>query len=433
MPGEGQDRNAGPVSHTAPDPFSIFVSAHRRHLPATRGKRFNSGEHVWLGGAGAERARQVVGHTLGVRLREDLFTSIARRFSREPLQYGEIVALSGDFYESAEQLFEEKPSAFPLLSGQADLDGLRVAFAEELDWIEDREKRRIARPYPDENIRFAWSAKSYVELALRNVDHFGWHNVRAYVRHHREALRLAAEARGAENETFRRALYTNAFADHFLTDGFAAGHVRVPRAEIRAWAQERGLNDKIGGSLSKILHDQDGHVDLSSLHGVVDESTRAPEDGLAVEDSKGVRWLTRCDGQLFLGPEDSVTVQRPILAVTASVMELLYAWLRGELPRGVYDATTFVPFPRTDAAPLSTKFSADMSEDERAALWKSVAWYSKIPWIGGVIREHLDELLQVLPDLMAQLRARVVADVATDRESIERMAPRYVTAFAQIA
>lgn len=32
-------------------------------------------------------------------------------------------------------------------------------------------------------------------------------------------------------ETFRWALFTNAFADHFLTDAFAAGHVRVPRAE----------------------------------------------------------------------------------------------------------------------------------------------------------------------------------------------------------
>lgn len=102
------------------------------------------------------------------------------------------------------------------------------------------------------------------------------------------------------NETFRRALYTNAFADHFLTDAFAAGHIRVPRAEIRNWAEARGLGDKIAGALSKLLHDQDGHIDLESLHGPVDENDGRPEDGLLVQDSTGTSWSTRCDGQLFL-------------------------------------------------------------------------------------------------------------------------------------
>jgi hypothetical protein len=414
------------------DPFALFVEGHRRGM-SRRGPRFNSGEHVWLGGAGAERARAEVSQLLGVEVGPALFTSIRRRLALEPLQYGEIVALSGDFYESPEDLFDEKPSRFPLLCGQADIDGLRKGFAAELDWIEARQHGLANRAYPDETLRFAWSAKSYLELALRNVDHFGWHNVRAYVRHHEEALRLAASARGAEDERWRRALCVNAFADHFLTDGFAAGHVRVPRAEIRAWAEARGLSDKVSGSLSKILHDQDGHVDAGSLHGVVDENARAEDDGLAVEDSTGTRWFTRCDGQLFLGPERSPSVERPTLAVAASVKELLLAWLRNERPRGVFEATRYVPFPRADTPPLSAKFAASMSEDDRTALWKSVSWYAKIPWLAGLERAHLDALIEALPGLMERFRGQVAADVAGDPAAIARIAPPYVEAYSRVA
>ncbi|HEY1694681.1 MAG TPA: hypothetical protein VGG39_21065 [Polyangiaceae bacterium] len=430
---EEGDRTTGREGMTQQaDPFAVFVQGHRRGM-SRRGPRFNSGEHVWLGGAGAERARVEVSQLLGVEIQDEVFTSIRRRVARESLQYGELVALSGDFYESPGDLFDEKPSPFPLLSGQTDIDGLRKGFAVELDWIEAREHAVASRPYPDETLRFAWSAKSYLELALRNVDHFGWHNVRAYVRHHEEALRLAASARGADDETWRRALCMNAFADHFLTDGFAAGHVRVPRAEICAWAEARGLNDKVSGSLSKILHDQDGHVDTGSLHGVVDESRRPADDGLAVEDSTGARWFTRCDGQLFLGPERLPAVERPTLAVAASVEELLLAWLRSEHPRGVFEATKYVPFPRDDTPALSAKFGASMSEAERTALWKSVSWYAKIPWLAGLEREHLDALLEALPGLMDRFRGQVAADIAGDPAGIARIAPRYVQAYARLA
>jgi hypothetical protein len=423
---------AGNIERVA-DPFSVFLAVHRRNLPPTRGKRFNSGEHVWLGGAGAERAREEVQQALGVPLRDDLFTSIRRRVAREELQYGEIVALSGDFYESPEALFEEKPAALPWFSGQANISGLRDVFNEELRWIEDSQHGRAKVSYPEDNIRMAWSAKSYVELALRNVDHFGWHNMRAYVRHHGEALRLAAAARGQDDETFRRALYTNAFADHFLTDGFAAGHIRVPRAEILAWAERNGLNDKVAGALSKVLHDQDGHVDVRCLHGVDDENARSPDDGLGVQDSTSTKWFARCDGQLFLQSPGSVAVDRAVAAVTASVGELLFAWLRGEQPRTLFEATRYVPFPRPDLPSLSEKFSASMLGAERDMLWRSVAWYSKIPWISGLSRRHLDDLLEALPDLMKNFREQVAADVVREPESIARIAPPYVAAYACLA
>src|SRR6266542_20322 len=220
---------------------SVDPLAHlRRSDPASRTRTaralqpFASGELVWLGNGGAaEACRQA--RAAGMDVSDATFASITRLAGKNTFSYGELVALSGDFYGSPSELYEEKPSSFPWLWESNDLSDLRESFEKELAWIRDRERGRGTLAYPDENVRMAWNAKSYVELALRNVDHFGWHNMVAYCRHHAGALQLAAHADGKDGEPWRRAIVYNAFADHFLSDGFAAGHVRVPRAEIRAW------------------------------------------------------------------------------------------------------------------------------------------------------------------------------------------------------
>jgi hypothetical protein len=416
------------------DPLTAFLDIHRRRLSATRGgKRFNAGEHAWLAGQGAALAVARARDEHGVRVDEALFTSIRRAHGREELHYGELVALSGDFYESPEALFDEKPAPLPWLWEGNDLSDLRAIFARELEWIEARAHGRGPVPYPDENIRLAWNAKAYVELALRNTDHFGWHNIRAYVRYHAEALRLAASARGRSDETFRRSLYTSAFADHFLTDAFAAGHIRVPRAEIRVWAEQQGLGEKIAGALSKLLHDQDGHLDLGQLHGVSDEN-QASGGGLPVQDSTGVRWSTRCDGQLFLyDGAGSKAVERAIEAVSASVVEVLLAWQRGELPRGIYAATTMAPFPQPGAIKLLEKFPGNLPDADLSRLWSGIEWYSKIPWIAGLEREHIRALFSALPEIMERFRANVATTADVDPELRARVAAGYLAAYRAVA
>ncbi len=409
---------------------------HRAALPAARAtKRFNSGEHAWIASLGAERACDELLRTRNIRVDKDVLSSIRRAHGREQFQYGELVALSGDFYETPEDLFDEKPSPLPWLWEGNDLSDLRQLFAKELEWIEARAHGQGPTAYPSENVRFAWNAKSYLELALRNTDHFGWHNARAYCRHHAEALRLASRCGRQANDDFRRALCTNAFADHFLTDGFAAGHIRVPRAEIRAWAAGRGLNEKIAGALSKLLHDQDGHVDLQSLHGVTDENRRAGNDGLPVRDATGATWSTRCDGQLFLERDAAASpaVQRAAQAVTASVTELLLAWQRGELPTGVYAATCLLPFPQPGTPRLIDKFPAALPDPELDRLWESVGWYSKIPFLAGLQRPHVRDLLIALPGIMQQFRDNVAADAAAAPDVTARLAPEYVAAYRNIA
>jgi hypothetical protein len=343
---------------------------------------------------------------------------------------------SGDFYDSPRDLYEERPTRLPWLPRSNDLGALRDAFAVELAWIEARHDRRPgpSRLYPDTNIRMAWNAKAYVELALQNVDHFGWHNIERYCRHHAEALQLAYDAHGRDDETFRRALYTNAFADHFLTDAFSAGHIRVPRAEIIAWARSEGLSDRLAGALSKLLHDQDGHVDLDSLHDAT-EGQRSDNDGLLVRNARGKTWHARCDGQLFLDPGSAElpAVGAPVTAVAASVTELLLAWTRGELPKGVYRATEHVPFPHPTAPKLIEKFPANLLTAACEALHKSIAWYARLPWICGVEVDDIRRLFRALPDIMAHFRATVAAAADRDPLFATRVAPSYVAAFREIA
>jgi len=416
------------------DPLTVFVDAHRRGLPPSRGdKRFNAGEHAWLASQGAERAMKTVRERARIRLDVDLFSAIPRRDGRERLQYGELVALSGDFYETPDALFEEQPSPLPWLWQSNDLSDLRAIFDDELRWIEDRlNGRGGASPYPSDNIRLAWNAKSYVELALRNFDHFGWHNLCAYCKHHERAMELAASTNGRQNEDFRRALYINAFADHFLTDGFAAGHVRVPRVEICDWAAEQGHSDKVAGALSKLLHDQDGHA--RSLHAQQENiDCRESQDGLWVQNARGEAWYTYCDGQLFLeGAERSPAVERAVSAVEASVTEFLLAWQRRDLPRGVYAATEWVPFPHPGAQLLTEKFASDMPDSDLERLWSSIAWYAKVPWIAGIERHHLRSFLAALPQMMGRFREYIAA-AAEHPEISSRIDARYIEAYRGIA
>lgn len=397
----------------------------RRGLPEPR---FEAGEHQWLGLRGAQLACAALG------LPPTTFDKLQRRAGDVELSYGEIAALSGDFYASPEDLFDEKPAPIPWMYEQNDLSDLRKAFATELDWIK-RENRGANVGYPNNNIAFAWNAKSYVELALDNTDHFGWHNVLAYCRYHKKAIECALSARSEsiEDEGFRRALYYNGFADHFLTDGFAAGHIRVPRQQIRDWASKVGYNEKLAGLLSKLLHDQDGHVSTLHAHG---EGRLSSDEGLPVRNARGVDWSTRCDGQLFIVEEKSEAplIAEPVSAVTASLVELYTARREQRAPGGEYRALQYVPFPRPGSATLTEKFPAALAPERVEQLVKSVVWYLRLPWAKSTLGvPEVERLLQVLPELMQEFRGAVASDYARSAELQERLPRAYVEAFQNIA
>lgn len=411
------------------DPLALF-HRDRREMSVEARERFEAGEHAWLG----DRGFQMALTSFGRRVRYEDYRLISRRDRTEAFRYGELVALSGDFYASPGDLYYEKRAALPWLWEKNDLSDIRAGFAKELEAIKAQQKGRVE--YPDNNIAFWWNAKSYVELALDNNAHFGWHNLRTYCKHHKAAIELTLQARQLWNfdqrkarELWGQALFTNAFADHFLTDAFAAGHLRVPRQQIRAWALGRRWDEKLAGALSKLLHDQDGHLD--GVHG---EGHALNEgDGLRVRNSAGQEWHTRCDGQLFVEhQDDDLALTAPVEAVGRSVKELFRAHLDGERPAGGYAALELVPFPHPEAPGLAEKFTG-MPDAQRARLLEAVQWYVKIPYIGtGLEDQHLRALFAALPGLMAEFGRAVAADVAADPELTLRLPAPLIDAFKRV-
>jgi hypothetical protein len=151
----------------------------------------------------------------------------------------------------------------------------------------------------------AWrfkSNKSYYLLALENSAHFNPMSTQSWADFHGKAVDEAlAGARAEGLEAVRRlqlALQESAFADHFLHDSFAAGHMGFNRTASSAAA-------------AKSFHDT--------------WNAR----GRVVSDRNGDRWITFGDGLLNRpGSEDA---RRHVqTAATSSVRNVLRAFVFGE-------------------------------------------------------------------------------------------------------
>jgi len=426
----GLRRNKEAMPELDQDPFALHAQLRDGgQTPELKGK-FEGGEHMWLGSQGA---LLLAGTDTK---KQKLLRELRRPNDAAALSYGEIVALSGDFYGSPEELFLEKPARFPWWKGTNDLASLRKALSNELDWIQ-ADKRHTKAGYPDNTLTFLWTAKSYVELAEDNTAHFGWHNIKRYCECHAQAINYAiqADAQDDADPLWMRALFYNGFADHFLTDGFAAGHIRVPRQQIREWAPGRQYSGKLAGLLSKLLHDQDGHVHGWHAQG---EKPLDPKEGLPVENSKTAQWNARCDGQLFLAGCDLAdpTIREPVTAVAASLNEVFEARATKQAPAGEYAALKHVPFPRAGSPGLSDKYS-NAAPAYVEELLKRCKWYIKLTELKLVTDASLDldnvtTLFRALPELMASFRESVRRD-CQDAELRRRLPDPYVQAFQNIS
>ncbi len=155
----------------------------------------------------------------------------------------------------------------------------------------------------------------YLDLAEVNFDHFGAHAVVAYSAGHSVALQLAAGARG-DLEQLKLAYAMNAFADHFLSDLFSAGHLRTPRLELYREGEKSGKPGFVTlyNLLVKEMHDEDSWW------------------GLEVVNAVGHRWRTYGDMMLFT-TEGEKTRGRVIDAVQASADEIYQAFDTGVVPQ----------------------------------------------------------------------------------------------------
>eukprot|EP01013_Petalomonas_cantuscygni_P008298 TRINITY_DN21015_c0_g1_i1.p1 TRINITY_DN21015_c0_g1~~TRINITY_DN21015_c0_g1_i1.p1 ORF type:complete len:417 (+),score=50.78 TRINITY_DN21015_c0_g1_i1:97-1347(+) len=148
----------------------------------------------------------------------------------------------------------------------------------------------------------------YLSLAKTNWDHFrglGSYSTIAYTTGHIAAMSAAAGG----NLPLAYAL--DAFACHYLTDGFAAGHIRTPRKALHAAVSP----SSVGDLLSKYQHDEANAQSLSVSASVGDGSV----------------WNAYGDGHLFL-TANADNMKRVIAAAQSSVDEVFQAFQQSNSP-----------------------------------------------------------------------------------------------------
>lgn len=383
--------------------------------PATSETLFSAGEHKVLGDDGYRKACAESGACPAVLHRAD---------KKETFTYGELVAFSGDFYETPFEIYNERHSQSLIHPFAANTKRIKEAFAEEEAAMRQQMSNKDV-VYPDNNLGFFFAFPKYLELATRNTNHFGWQNMKFYVKYHAEALSMALKARALKNdakkvEQLTRALFLNAFADHFLTDAYATGHLRNPRAQALRWQEKNGYGKTAVDSLAKLLHDND-HL-LKTTHG----------PGLKVRNARGDAWHTRCDGELFtLAQKSDPQIAIPVDAIQLSVKEVLAAYSEGILPSGVYAATELVPYldPAEDA--LISVFN-DKVSDEQIELWlKSLGVISNFNRFIGLTPKLTRTFFAALPGIMQDFR-NDVAKESLDPELTLRLPAAYIEGFKNV-
>jgi hypothetical protein len=365
--------------------------------------KFGAGEHLTLGNNGyAEACRSF----------KICPESIPRADGKVSFRYGELVAFAGDFYGTSEAMDSDTDNgSYWTFFTQRNIQQTKALFAEEVADIQKQinsgklEDDRGNELYRDNNVGYTASfGYQYFELAADNVAHFGWHNIKQYVREHDKALDLAVQAhastdRKEKTALLRKALVTNAFADHFLTDSFASGHLRVPRSQGMEWGQANGRYKAALGAVAKILHDHDHRFETSG--------------GLKVMNSRGEAWKTRGDGELFVIPkgETPVYVTIPTEAVRISVTEVLDTYLTGKAPSGLFAAIELVPYIDPSESKLVDTFPATVSDKQLSELTADIGIVGTSAKAVGFNHALVREFFQVLPDLMKKFRTDVSVDL----------------------
>jgi hypothetical protein len=150
------------------------------------------------------------------------------------LTFGEVVALAGDYFGS----FEQMKTLAQTPDGRAKIRWTR--------WLAiDQYKNVPEPPLPDKDKKAI--EDGYYKLASANVTHFsaGGTAKPTYEDNHTQALLMAfqagsdaaqaASASGGGQYDLTAARTREAFAQHYLSDMFAGGHIRTERQAIKAW------------------------------------------------------------------------------------------------------------------------------------------------------------------------------------------------------
>ncbi|NWE44635.1 phospholipase [Pseudomonas gingeri] len=325
------------------------------HLPTAPGAaakgspqaRFEGGEHTAIGDSTLLRFARDAPAIPAWQVELHLSNGLA-------LTYGQVIALGGDFYGIADRPIADGgtpaerqarfTAAFNSLAvlpasreeAQKILQVMKSEITAANQAIRDGRQPHEAYDELGDTLSGEWNKITgggsfasplfplgrYLKLAASNWDHFGEWALLAYQAGHAVALQQAVVARqSGSDQDLELAYAMNAFADHFLTDLFSAGHLRVPRKQLA----DSVTPSDVGSLISRFMHDEDSKY------------------GLKVSNAKGERWNCYGDKRYFDTLDNSNRLQVK-QAVQQSVDEVFATFLSGVVvPPQAYAALRSVP------------------------------------------------------------------------------------------
>lgn len=449
---------------------------------------FDAGEHALIGDTAFEQAQ----NQFAALQIDNNITNL--EMSDVSYRYGQLVALSGDMYKSVEEI---SLSDAKLMNGffRRNRESLKKCVAQEIHAI------RHEQLYSGcDDVRLATKKIRYVTLAHDNFDHFAWHNIKKHIELHQQALWFAnlahlkcTKQQRKQNKTlcdknkdklntliaqpdyknklkskyrklpklfprkqfskryFRHlskqkmthlALFANSAADHYLSDAFSAGHLRVPRSQIDAfvsnYAKNANQNNKrfegsaVSGALTQFLHNNDGSL-----------------TGIEVINSLNQKFVVRSDKQLFAAlnsanmsgkVENNSQLAPPAAAVSQSLQEVFDVLKNGEqaMPKGVFTALNHVPYLASNKASNEATNEASNNTNNKAPslsnninalvkqkgsikqAMKTMSKEMQLVFKSNMVLDDIDDeqyfadFIAQLPQLMKDLRQQIATESAND-------------------
>ncbi len=381
-----------------------------RPLPPTRGPRYapewEGGEHTFIGNV-IELEFPSGGVVAGKRPLK-LANGLA-------LTYGQILALGGDFYGLPKTpICEDKNpptlflKAFETLSKGTKKETEEILAVMQIEINAVNEAVRRGRPassaYAElgDTLSEKWNRITgggspvtafyplgrYLELASTNWDHFCPWAWETYEMGHAaavsQAIAAAAQSDPAKQLAGLELAYAmNAFADHYLSDMFSAGHMRTPRKQL----YETVTPSVAGSYCSRYMHDEDCAF------------------GLKVENEAGDNWTAYGDKRFF-DPANGRNKDICVQAIKASAADI-YASFQSRKPPTPPGPQRYVPKfeeltknPTNSENPAAMFIAESRGVERRSNLgartaykwtwwWNAIATLNELFWLpefsGGAI------------------------------------------------
>ncbi len=433
---------------------------------------FDAGEHALIGDIAFTKANHSYPNEI-----KNLEANIS-------FTYGQLIAMSADMYVSVEEISLNDPGFFNGFFNR-NRKSLKTCINKEIQAIRTKEHYSGC-----DDLDFAKKKIQYVTLAHDNYGHFAWHNIKRYIDLHTKALWFAklaylkctkeesknnekicsknkeilaelvsaSDYRKKQKSKYRRlpklfprkrftknyllkmpkakmirlALFTNAFADHYLTDSFSAGHLRVPRSQIDKFVEnyeksnkrsKREKGSSVSGALTQYLHNLDGSL-----------------TGIPVINSLGTEFVIRSDKQIFSKEnsrelsgvvENNPQLVQPIAATQASVREIFAVIELGDsaMPPAYFEALKYVPFvvdPALDSLVLRVEQHIEKHGSIKKAI-KSMSSEMQMVYRSNMLVEDISyktyfkNFVSSIPGMMHELRNQIKTE--SENKGIKKRIP----------